>query len=185
MSEPQLTFERFATGTRHLADRHRVELFFDQPGEDQADAWSRLRDQTEGERLLAWDVIVDGQAPDIFRRRGRPARKTTQSAGRLRIEKTSADDVLLRVPPPVYFEVLARVDVPLKGGNIHCPLHDDRTPSCRVYAEPERGWICFAGCGGGTIYDLASALTALGTRGAAFIELRRWVAERLLAEVRT
>jgi DNA primase len=52
----------------------------------------------------------------------------------------------------------------------------DRTPSLHVYEDPQRGWYCF-GCGrGGSIYDLASLLLRRGTRGDAFLELRRELA---------
>ncbi len=56
---------------------------------------------------------------------------------------------------------------------IHCPFHDDRTPSLRLYETGHRGWFCF-GCGrGGDVYDLAAPLLGLNARGAAFVELRQ------------
>ena len=68
------------------------------------------------------------------------------------------DDELGRVPPPGYFRLLCGVAVPSRGGYVLCPLHEERTPSCMVWAEPARGWWCF-GCGrGGGIYDLASLM---------------------------
>ena len=49
-----------------------------------------------------------------------------------------------------------------------------------MYDDAERGWYCF-GCGrGGTVYDLASALWGLETRGEDFKILRRRISERLL-----
>ena len=37
-----------------------------------------------------------------------------------------------------------------------CPLHDDRNPSFSIH--PERGWICFSGCGHGRLTLLAHRL---------------------------
>jgi hypothetical protein len=91
------------------------------------------------------------------------------------------------VPPPVYFRLLAGVDVPERGGDVRCPLpdHDEQHPSCRVYPTPERGWVCFGCQRGGTIYDLASLLERGpgGRRGALrgdhFKRVRRQVRELL------
>jgi hypothetical protein len=49
--------------------------------------------------------------------------------------------------PPAYFQALAGVQVPERGGYVHCPLpgHEERTASCHVWPDPERGWWCF-GC---------------------------------------
>jgi hypothetical protein len=53
-------------------------------------------------------------------------------------------DELERIDPPVYFSLLADVDVPDRGGLVRCPLSgpEDRTPSCSASADPERGWSC-------------------------------------------
>jgi hypothetical protein len=86
-------------------------------------------------------------------------------------------DPLRRIPPPVYVERLTnqRVD---HWGKIHCPFHQDRTPSLHVYCDPERGWTCF-GCStpagrplGGDIYTLASLLWRIPPRGSDFLTLR-------------
>lgn len=94
----------------------------------------------------------------------------------------AADDAR-RIPPPLYFWLLARVVVPESGGDVRCPLadHEERHPSCRVYPRPEQGWVCFGCRRGGTIYDLASLLEGGpgGRRGAlhgqAFTEVKRRV----------
>lgn len=41
----------------------------------------------------------------------------------------------------------AGLSLQLRGGKAWacCPLHGERTPSLRLYDEPERGWYCF-GC---------------------------------------
>jgi hypothetical protein len=66
----------------------------------------------------------------------------------------------VELSPPEYFGRLAGVEVPAHGGFVACPLpgHEERTPSCRVFAEADRGFWCF-GCGrGGRLYDLQSLL---------------------------
>lgn len=91
------------------------------------------------------------------------------------------EDAVASIPPREYVEVLTGRQVG-GDGKISCPLpdHEDRTPSCQVYDDPERGWYCF-GCGrGGTIYDFAAALWGLDTRGEDFKILRRRISERLL-----
>jgi hypothetical protein len=97
--------------------------------------------------------------------------------------RSRRDDPLLEVPAPVYFAAIAGVDVSDRGGVVRCPLpdHEDGTPSCQVYAEPERGWHCFGCHRGGTVYDLAAALWGYGTRGEDFQRLRRLVLEELAA----
>jgi hypothetical protein len=87
-----------------------------------------------------------------------------------------------QVPPPVYFRLLARVDVPERGGDVRCPLpdHGEQNPSCRVYPHPEQGWVCFGCRRGGSIYDLASLLEGGpgGRRGALHGEEFRRVKQR-------
>ena len=90
-----------------------------------------------------------------------------------------AADEADRIAPPEYFRVLTGLSGPEQGGHVLCPLHEERTPSCLVYAEPERGWWCFGACGkGGRLYDLASALgggpVGRELHGEAFLEARRW-----------
>jgi hypothetical protein len=75
------------------------------------------------------------------------------------VERSALDDAR-QVPPPVYFRLLAGVEVPERGGDVRCPLpdHDEQNPSCRVYPTAEQGWCCFGCDRGGSIYDLASLL---------------------------
>ena len=94
-----------------------------------------------------------------------------------------ARDDATRIPPPAYFQVLAGREAPARGGYVRCPLHEERVPSCMVYASPERGWRCFGGCdAGGSIYDLASLLDGgpwgRALRGEQFLEVKRRVHER-------
>jgi len=89
-----------------------------------------------------------------------PARRAWSRPGRL--------DVLV---PEVYVQRLTRQTVG-RSRKVHCPLHDDDTPSLHVYPDAERGWFCF-GCGrGGTVYDLAAALWGRELRGRGFAALR-------------
>lgn len=91
----------------------------------------------------------------------------------------TADDPIKRVPPPVYFAALTGLE-PGRDGMVSCPLHDDRTPSCRIYDEPDRGWWCFGCQAGGDVYDLAARLCSVPTTGRAFIELRQRIAAALI-----
>ena len=64
---------------------------------------------------------------------------------------------------------------------ISCPFHPDQHPSLHVYPNPEQGWHCFSCRRGGSIYDLASGLWNIPTRGAAFLQLRDMLSQELLA----
>ena len=86
---------------------------------------------------------------------------TTRAARAL--ERAGEDpDPYKRIPPPAYFEALAGISVPPRGGLVHCPArwHQDRHPSCSVGADPQRGWCCHGSTcqARGAIYDLASVL---------------------------
>jgi len=50
-------------------------------------------------------------------------------------------------------------------------LHPDDTPSLQLY--PSGTFYCFGCRRGGSIYDFASALWSIPTRGIGFVELRR------------
>ena len=87
-------------------------------------------------------------------------------------------DPLLAIPPRVYVAVLTGREVG-RDGKIACPFHPDRSPSLHAYREPHQGWTCFsAKCwrgdrpNGGDIYDLASQLWKVPTRGPDFLQLR-------------
>lgn len=86
----------------------------------------------------------------------------------------AVDDPALARSPADYFAALCGVE-PDTAGYVHCPLpeHDERTASCRLYADH---WWCFGCERGGGIYDLASLLEGgpWGTelRGPAFREAR-------------
>ena len=92
-----------------------------------------------------------------------------------RAAASSADDWLLTIPPPRYFAELAGVAPDLRGF-VRCPIprHEDRTPSCRVYSDPERGWFCFGCRRGGSIYELAAYLAdeRPPLRGVAFLRVQ-------------
>jgi hypothetical protein len=68
-------------------------------------------------------------------------------------------DELALTDPPTYFRALAGIEVPATGMT-RCPLpdHEDTHSSCRVWAEPERGWWCYGCARGGRIFDLASLM---------------------------
>ena len=89
-------------------------------------------------------------------------------------------DPLRQIPAAVYFALLAGINVPLRGGLVRCPAHDDEHPSCSVSAA-EPLWTCHACGAGGTVFDLASAVlggpTGHELRGDAFKRARAYVVE--------
>lgn len=167
-------FDQFQRVLPNLSGHERALLFSVLPEEDQEVMWGRLRQKIE-DRRYADDLI------EFPRRRPtrRPVRSVPRAAG---TQPQTTDDPLRSVLPPDYFEALAGVEIPSRGGVVHCclPGHDDRTPSLKVWPHPDKGFHCF-GCGrGGTIYDLGRELSGLPDRGPGFIELRDWIAERVL-----
>jgi CHC2 zinc finger len=81
-------------------------------------------------------------------------------------------DPLRELEPAVYVTALTGQAVG-RSGKVSCPFHEDRTPSFHVYERADQGWYCF-GCRrhGQTVYDLASEIWQLQTRGDEFLELR-------------
>lgn len=112
---------------------------------------------------------------------GRRAGAAARSAGRPR---RAGGDRLLEVPPARYVQVLTGQRVN-RSGKVHCPLHDDRTPSLHVYDDPARGWYCYGCRRGGSVYDLAGALWRRPTRGDGFSALRRDLERLLLSDRRS
>ncbi|MGH2965119.1 MAG: CHC2 zinc finger domain-containing protein [Solirubrobacterales bacterium] len=94
--------------------------------------------------------------------------------------RPQTDDPLLLIPPVVYVEHLAGIQVP-RSGKIACPFHQDRTPSLHVYREPERGWYCYGCQRGGSVYDFAAQLWQLQPFGPSFRQLRQQLSVALLA----
>jgi hypothetical protein len=85
------------------------------------------------------------------------------------------------IPAASYFAALAGIHVPVRGGLVRCPAHDDDHPSCSVAGDHGRVWKCHACGAGGAIYDLASVV--LGgpwgseLRGEAFKRARAYVVD--------
>jgi len=88
--------------------------------------------------------------------------------------------VLERIEPADYWPALTGDQV--DGRRARCPLpgHEDRRPSVVLYGAG-RGWWCPVCDAGGSAIDLAAAVTGIDPRGAGYLELRRYVARRLLA----
>jgi hypothetical protein len=109
-----------------------------------------------------------------------PARQPAQQ--RPTLARAHARDPLLAIEPPAYVRALLGVEVP-PSGKLPCPFHPDRHPSFHVYPTAERGWYCYGGCGGGSIYDLAARLWNLTPRGREFHELRSRLRHHLHLEL--
>jgi DNA primase len=55
---------------------------------------------------------------------------------------------------------------PNRGGYIRCPFHSEKTPSLKMYSQPNRGWVCLGCHAGGTAIDFVMRLFNLDFRSA-------------------
>lgn len=113
--------------------------------------------------LPAWLLELAGQ-----RRQFKPSE----------INKLHADDPLRAIPAEVYVPALTGLRIGWDR-KVLCPFHGDGNASLHVYPD-DGGWYCHGCSRGGTIYDLGAELWSMGTRGSAFVELRRRLAAALL-----
>ena len=116
------------------------------------------------------DELIDG----LDEPPGRPAAGsvTTRRTGR-----TDMDRRLLEIPAAEYVRALTGMS-PDRTGKIHCPFHEDRTPSLQLYEDAT--WYCYGACkAGGSIFDFAARAWGMETKGPSFLELRERLADAL------
>ena len=91
--------------------------------------------------------------------------------------RTELDRLLLAIPAAEYVRALTGVS-PDRTGKIHCPFHEDRTPSLQLYEDGT--WYCYGACqAGGSIFDFAARAWRTDTKDRAFLKLRARLAEEL------
>jgi hypothetical protein len=115
------------------------------------------------------DTLVDGLDDP-------PGTPATGPPARPRSGRTQTDRALLAIPASDYTRTLTGRS-PNHAGKIHCPFHDDHTPSLQLYEDGT--WYCYGACqSGGSIYDFASRLWGIESKHQAFLDLR----DRLASE---
>lgn len=90
--------------------------------------------------------------------------------------RTELDRLLLAIPAADYATALTGAS-PNRSGKIHCPFHDDHTPSLQLY--PDGTFYCYGCRAGGSIYDFAARLWRTDTKGHQFLALRVRLANTL------
>jgi hypothetical protein len=129
------------------------------------------------------DELVDGLDDP-------PRQPRAPTAHERRTARTEIDRLLLAIPAAEYVHAIAG-STPNRAGKIHCPFHEDRTPSVQLYDDGT--WYCYGACqAGGSIYDFAARAWAplesshqhsgSRLRGQHFLRLRQRLAEVLLSE---
>jgi hypothetical protein len=99
-----------------------------------------------------------------------PDSPSTVAARHHRTGRTEIDRLLLAIPATDYVRALTGIS-PDRTGKIHCPFHDDRTPSLQLYDDGT--WYCFGACkAGGSIFDFASRVWRMDTKRRDFLKLR-------------
>jgi len=112
-------------------------------------------------------LLTDGlEDPQAARPNARPL---PRHSGRTEIDRR-----LLAIPATDYVQKLTSRTAD-RAGKIQCPFHDDQTPSLQLYEDGT--WYCFGACrAGGSVYDFASRLWRMETKGPSFVQLRRRLA---------
>lgn len=176
---PAVTYKRCNERWCDLLPAERLQAFLELPEADREEADRNFSNRLDAVRWAELNALREDAGLDPLPAAPRPIRRTYRPPA---LGEDFDDEALDRISPPEYIEALTGEVVPPHGGTVCCPFpdHDDRTPSARVYAEPERGFYCW-GCGrGGTAVDLAATITGITPRGSGYREIRRWLAERLL-----
>ena len=94
-----------------------------------------------------------------------------------RVGRSEIDRLLLAIPAAEYVHALTGL-TPDRTGKIHCPFHEDRTPSLQLYQDGT--WYCYGAChAGGSVFDFASRIWSTGTKGQEFLRLRARLAAEL------
>jgi hypothetical protein len=127
--------------------------------------------ELEPSRRYDVNRLVDGLA-DPQRPRARDPVESRRTA------RTEVDRLLLAIPAVKYVRVITGVS-PNRAGKIHCPFHEDRTPSLQLYDDGS--WYCFGSCqAGGSIFDFAAHAWQMDAKGATFLRLRARLVEEFL-----
>jgi CHC2 zinc finger/RepB DNA-primase from phage plasmid len=106
-----------------------------------------------------------------------PGRPSARPATCRRNGRTELDRLLLAIPAGEYVHTLTGVS-PNRTGKMHCPFHEDRTPSLQLYEDGT--WYCYGACqAGGSIFDFAAHLWEMDTKDRAFLKLRARLADEL------
>lgn len=83
----------------------------------------------------------------------------------------------LRGLPTAYYLERLTGQTPNREGKVRCPFHDERTASLHCYDDGT--WYCYGCRAGGSVFDFASRLWNVPTRGPSFVALRTRLAEDL------
>jgi hypothetical protein len=104
-----------------------------------------------------------------------PGRTFAVESRHRRTGRTELDRRLLAIPATEYVRALTGIS-PDRTGKLHCPFHEDRTPSLQIYDDGT--WYCFGACkAGGSIFDFAARLWRLDTKSRDFLKLRTRLAD--------
>ena len=119
------------------------------------------------------DELVDGLDDP-------PGQPTVDAATpRRRTGRTEIDRLLLAIPAAEYVHALTGLS-PDRTGKIHCPFHEDRTPSLQLYEDGT--WYCYGACqAGGSIFDFAARVWRTRHQGPRLPQTARAARRRAVA----
>lgn len=97
-------------------------------------------------------------------------------------EVLQAQEPLVAIPPRVYVQQLTGL-IAGRDGKVHCPFHDDKTPSCHLYETAQGGWYCYGCRAGGDVYCFGARVLGIPNRRSTRFVLRRRLYALLLPGV--
>jgi hypothetical protein len=168
-----LTVENVHRRTPNLDGPQRLATFEALPESDQAEIWRqvgiRSHDRRYAEGVADFTPVRRPKAP-----KPRPAQRRASTAT---ADLGSVLDSLRALPAEDYLVAIAGVE-PLPGGRVQCPYpsHEDRNPSCTYTGSVGYCHTCGRGF---DLISLSSEVSGIGTTGRDFIELIRWIGDRL------
>jgi len=164
---PDLPGDGRALAFDSLSERERRECW--------ADLAEHCRHRIDGELLYERRLREAWPPPKRSKPHHGTATSTSTAAGRVEL---SDNDPLKAMPAAVYLPALAGVEVS-STGRCRCPMpdHEDVHPSAMAYGTR---WTCFSCGAGGSIIDLASALSGIAATGSDYWRVRDWILHHLV-----
>ena len=176
------TIERFQSNLDRIGlDSAGLDLWHALPEQERRRMEQRRLEQLDDRRYAVGLVGFKSRKPKRKHSGSETVVATSTNAtdlSHLSDEWRSGTEALASLPAECYLAILAPESDPRRG-RCRCPLpdHEDNNPSA-TYRDSV--WYCHVCATGGGIFAIGAAISGLSDHGSDFVELRRWLAERML-----